>query len=82
MHVPFESLPHHVQEMINEKAKVSLQLFDDHIAAKHKYESLLKKIRANKIPKLINFKCCLIFPKTLQSNAADISLNNEEIREI
>ena len=39
--------------MINEKAIVSLQLYDDHISAKHKYESLLKKFHANKIPKSI-----------------------------
>ena len=81
MNGSIESLPRHVQEMINEKAKISLQLFDDHISAKHKYESLLKMIHAKKIPKSINFKCCLIFPKTLQTNAADISLNNEAIRE-
>ena len=45
------------------------------------YENLLKNINANKIPKSINFKCGLIIPKSLQTNAADISLNNDEIRE-
>ena len=77
----FESLPRHVQDIIKEKAKVSLQLYGDHKSAINSYENLLRNINANKIPKSINFKCGLIIPKSLQTNAADINLNNEEIRE-
>ena len=77
----FESLPRHVQDIIKEKAKVSLQLYGDHKSAVNSYENLLKNINANKIPKSINFKCGLIFPKNLQTDAADIRLNEDETRE-
>ena len=71
----FSSLPPQIQRIIETNCPIALKLISDQTLKQTALGALEKHVTNKSVPKSIQLKTALIFPKSLQNNAEDKALN-------